>query len=190
MKKIDVIYADPPWKYNDRKNTKTRFGGGAMKHYPTMTLDEICELGPLLWNKLSDNALLFLWTTGPYLMKANDVIESWGFEYVTVAFSWFKTDKEGERFRILPGNYTGSNVEWCLLGRRGKALKPAVKLIGQAFEMPVGRHSEKPIEVPFWISRMYPKQTKLEMFARANREWPTWKYHGDELAKAKNVVEL
>ena len=36
-----IVYADPPWKYNARKNTSTKFGGGAMGHYPCMTLKEI-----------------------------------------------------------------------------------------------------------------------------------------------------
>ena len=28
-KKYNIIYADPPWKYNSRNNVKTKFGGGA-----------------------------------------------------------------------------------------------------------------------------------------------------------------
>ncbi len=28
MKKYKIIYADPPWFYNDRRKNGTRFGGG------------------------------------------------------------------------------------------------------------------------------------------------------------------
>lgn len=30
-KKYNIIYADPPWKYNSRANYKTRFGGGGRR---------------------------------------------------------------------------------------------------------------------------------------------------------------
>ena len=33
QKKYNIIYADPPWEYNKRKNKNTRFGGGAGGHY-------------------------------------------------------------------------------------------------------------------------------------------------------------
>ena len=41
-KKYRVIYADPPWSYNDKQDTEKL--GGAVKHYPTMPLDDICAL--------------------------------------------------------------------------------------------------------------------------------------------------
>ena len=40
-KKYNIIYADPPWKYNSRANHKTRFRGGACGHYDLMSMDEI-----------------------------------------------------------------------------------------------------------------------------------------------------
>ena len=41
-RKYRVIYADPPWSYNDKQNIEML--GGAEKHYLTMPLDEICKL--------------------------------------------------------------------------------------------------------------------------------------------------
>lgn len=38
-KKYDIIYADPPWRYSDKGCS-----GSAEKHYPTMTVEEICKL--------------------------------------------------------------------------------------------------------------------------------------------------
>ena len=37
--KYSVIYADPPWRYSDRK-----CNGNAEDHYPTMKLEDICNL--------------------------------------------------------------------------------------------------------------------------------------------------
>ena len=39
-KKYGIIYADPPWSYN---NCGTR--AAASKHYDTMTIDEIKDMG-------------------------------------------------------------------------------------------------------------------------------------------------
>ena len=40
-KKYQIIYADPPWKYNSRANHKTRFRGGACGHYELMKMTDI-----------------------------------------------------------------------------------------------------------------------------------------------------
>ncbi len=37
-KKYDIIYADPPWRY-DRKQAK----GAAENHYTTMKVEDICN---------------------------------------------------------------------------------------------------------------------------------------------------
>ena len=42
-KKYRVIYADPPWAYR-QCGTGKKSRGTALKHYPTMTTDEICAL--------------------------------------------------------------------------------------------------------------------------------------------------
>ncbi|MCK9519052.1 MAG: MT-A70 family methyltransferase, partial [Dehalococcoidia bacterium] len=74
--KYRVIYADPPWKYGGSMNETY---GTADKHYPTLTLTEICEL-PII-DLAEDNAVLFLWTTSPMLEDAFKVINTWGFTY-------------------------------------------------------------------------------------------------------------
>ena len=44
--KYRVIYADPPWKYGDEL---IETYGGAEKHYPTISIDSLCELPIKLW---------------------------------------------------------------------------------------------------------------------------------------------
>jgi len=89
-KKYNIIYADPPWRYEQRT-----VQGGAEQHYPTMTLDDICAL-PVA--ELADkDCALFLWTTFPKLKEAFRVIESWGFVYRTLAFLWLKQNRKDTR---------------------------------------------------------------------------------------------
>lgn len=187
-KKFEIIYADPPWRYAARKNTSTKFGGGAMAHYNTMSWKELQEFGKLMRPEIADDALLFLWTTGPKMIDAFDFMASMGFKYVTVAFTWVKTNADGTPF-AGPGNYTASNSEFVLLGRKGSMLKPAKKLTPSVVLEKRGKHSAKPWEVHTRIGGMYPKAKKIELFAR---EMATdgWFYHGDELADDKKVFKL
>jgi len=41
---FQVIYADPPWSYNDKCEEGAIQSGGAETHYPIMSIDELCEM--------------------------------------------------------------------------------------------------------------------------------------------------
>ena len=88
MKKYQIIYADPPWKYNSRANHKTRFRGGASGHYPLMSMEDIKAMP--ISSLADDRAVLFLWVTFPYLRDQLEVFGAWGFIYKTVGFTWVK----------------------------------------------------------------------------------------------------
>ena len=87
MGKYQIIYADPPWSYDDKALNR----GGAERHYSTMKLEDICAL-PVA-EIAADDALLFMWGAWPKLFEAKAVIEAWGFEFKTCAFVWVKTNK-------------------------------------------------------------------------------------------------
>lgn len=178
----DVIYADPPWSYRGRE----QFGfagdvgvstGGAVKQYETLDLETICAMG--VRKLCSEDALLFLWGTGPLLLTdVPKVIDAWGFTYATVAFVW---DKE----RTNPGYYTLSQAEFCVVAKRGKIPQPrGSRNTRQWCDYPEvvtelrGKHSAKPAEVRERIARMFPDQRKLELFAR--ERVPGWDGWGKE----------
>ena len=52
--KYQVIYADPPWKYGDEQDIKGL--GGATKHYPLMSIQELCEMP--ISELVTENAVL------------------------------------------------------------------------------------------------------------------------------------
>lgn len=85
-KKYGIIYADPPWKYAQK-----RLSGAAEHHYPTMSIEELCAL-PVADLAAEDSAL-FLWATFPQLPEALRLIKAWGFTYKTAAFVWLKLNK-------------------------------------------------------------------------------------------------
>ena len=79
MKKYKIIYADPPWRY-----ARSKVQGAAEKHYPTMSIEELCAL-PV--KEIADkDCILFLWATFPQLKEALQLIKAWGFTYKSVRF--------------------------------------------------------------------------------------------------------
>ena len=84
-----MIYADPPWRY-----TQKNLRGTAERHYPTMSMDELCAL-PVAELAAPDCAL-FLWATFPQLPEALRLIKAWGFQYKSVAFVWLKKNRKAD----------------------------------------------------------------------------------------------
>lgn len=171
-KKYNLIYADPPWRYNARNNTKTKFGGGAAGHYPTMTMQEIERLP--IQRIAHENCALFLWVTFPYLDEQIKLFEKWGFRYTTLGFSWTKTNKKnGEPFFGV-GYYAKSNCEVCLMGIKGK-MTPITNEISSCVIAPREAHSKKPDEVRNRIVQLFGDVPRIELFARQHIEgWDCW----------------
>ena len=122
--KFDIIVADPPWAYNSRCQwSETRFGGGTTRQYKTISLQAIADLP--VKDIVSDNAMLFLWVTHPYLEECFEVIHGWGFEYITNACNWMKLNTQDPNVFFGVGYYQKSCSELCLLTKRGKTIVPA-----------------------------------------------------------------
>ena len=118
MKKYNVIYADPPWRY------KVWSGGGAAdKHYPTMSIEDIAAL-PVDELAAKDCAL-FLWITFPMLHEAWGVMRAWGFDFKTVAFVWVKLNRMSNSLFWGMGHWTRANAEICLLATKGSPKRQA-----------------------------------------------------------------
>jgi len=167
MKKYQIIYADPPWKYG----FSPKAGSSIERHYTPMAIDDICSLG--VKDISNDNCLLFLWVTMPLLESGLRVIKEWGFRYVTCGFVWVKNSKQfpnKERYLGI-GSYTKSNAELLLIGRKGKSpINRKCKTVGQIIRTPRLRHSEKPPEVRDRIVQLMGDLPRIELFARQKVE--------------------
>lgn len=168
-KKYNIIYADPPWRYDNQKNNDPSMGGIT---YSTMTLDEICNMPIDLI--CSDNCALFLWATMPKLREALQVIEAWGFKYTTCAFTWVKQNPSGKGIYSGMGYWTNGNAELCLFAKRGSP-KREMKNVKQIVIAPRGRHSVKPLEVRSRIVELLGDLPRIELFARQIVDgWDHW----------------
>jgi N6-adenosine-specific RNA methylase IME4 len=187
--KFRVILADPPWTYS--VFSAKGEGRSAKKHYRTMPLDRICSMP--VGDMAARDCHLFLWTTGPNLPQAFQVMDAWSFRYSSVAFTWIKLRRgftgglinPATDFHVGMGHTTRKNAEYVLLGRRGSP-KRLDKGIRELIIAPVRRHSQKPEEAQNRIER-YADGPYLELFARRQRDgWTCW---GDELPALPEAAE-
>ena len=188
MKKYKILLADPPWNYRDKASAGKR---GAEFKYPCMKLEDIKAMP--VGDIVAKDAFLFMWITMPFLNKAEEVMNAWGFKYVTNGFTWIKMNKrpidisslEERREAILKegdyrtpfmgmGHYSRANAELCLIGKRGRPKVKSRKVRSVVFE-PVQEHSKKPDVVRDRIVELCGDLPRIELFARQKvKKWISW----------------
>ena len=179
IQKYQVIYADPPWDYQ-----QCRLSGSAKKHYPTMRIEELCAL-PVA--EIADrDCALFLWATFPQLPEALRLIQAWGFMYKTVAFVWLKQNRKALTWFYGLGFWTRSNAEICLLATKGHPKRKSAG-IHQLVICPVERHSKKPDEVREKIVALMGDVPRIELFAR--QQTPGWDVWGNEVENSTALLK-
>lgn len=169
-----VIYADPPWQYNDTRAGLGSDGGQAVdrastaasNHYPTMDMAALRALD--VKSLAADDCILFLWATFPLLPEQIEVAKAWGFKYKT-SFVW---DKGRGSF----GHYHNAEAELLLICTRGSCTPDAQKKERQVQRFARGEHSRKPEEFRALIDRLYLHGPRIELFRRgdAPEGWVVW----------------
>ncbi len=162
--KFPIIYADPPWRYeNPPIGASNR---SIENHYPTMTLEEICAVP--IEDIAAENAVLLMWSTVPKLAECLEVIDAWGFTYRT-GMVWVKD-------RIGMGYHARNRHELLLIAKRGQLAPPEPSnRPDSVVEAPRQAHSAKPPIFYELIERMYPNAPKIELFCRSPRKgWAAW----------------
>ncbi len=152
--KFSTFVADPPWQYG---NTSTR--GAAENHYPTMSIEELCDLD-IVPTRAADQAHLYLWTTAGHLPEAFKVMEAWGFTYKTYLV-WVKP-------QMGMGNYFRVSTEMVLFGIRGE-MRTQHRGLKNWFEAKRAKHSAKPEAFQDLVIQASPGPY-LELFARCHAD--------------------
>lgn len=186
MKKYKIIYADPPWAYNESGS-----GNRTVKSkYPTMQIDDICKLP--VKDIAEDNSILFLWCTFPRLPEGLKLIQEWGFKYKGLAFNWVKKNKKSYSNFWGMGYYTRQNPEILLVGVRGKIKKGIDSTTEHCvYDGIIEEHSKKPDYIRNKIPLLVENGdmcNKIELFARQRTEgWDIW---GNELTNDIDLIKI
>jgi N6-adenosine-specific RNA methylase IME4 len=158
-KTYQVLYADPPWAYQENGNVEGKPG------YPTMALHELTRL-PV--SKLAaSTSVLFLWATNPLLPQALKLIEAWGFEYKTVFKVWLKRTAAGDPLCGC-GWWSRPSTELVLVATKGSGYMKWKKTCNepQEFASPRTKHSKKPDEIRAAVRDFMEVPHRIELFAR------------------------
>jgi N6-adenosine-specific RNA methylase IME4 len=170
MKKYNIIYADPPWSYKNKKTGGNHLSGAAQK-YAVMTTDDICNMEI----PVSKDCVLFLWATVPLMPDAFKVMEAWGFKYKTM-LTWRKVMSLGMGF------WFRGQTEHLLIGVKGK-VKAFRMQVANFHQSKAEKHSKKPAHFRDLIAvaagRSFTEVNKLELFAREQAEG--WDVFGNEV---------
>lgn len=158
-----TIVIDPPWDWGDEGDQDQL--GRARPDYATMSLARLLELP--VSDLADEDCHIYLWITNRSLPKGFQLLERWGFRYIT-ALTWVKP-------HFGMGNYFRGQTEHVLFGVKGsQALKR--KDAGTVFSAPRGPagHSSKPAEFFDLVESCSPGPY-LEMFSRSHRnDWTAW----------------
>ena len=168
MKKYQIIYADPPWSYDDKMSGHSfsldhEYETQSKDWIKTLPIQEICD----------KDCVLFLWMVSPLLDEGIETLKAWGFEYVTLAFCWIKETPLGLQIKNL-GRWTMGGVELVLLGRKGHPKRVRNNVLQTVFDIRTS-HSKKPHEVRARIVDLMGDLPRIELFARYKSEgWDVW----------------
>lgn len=178
-KKYETIYADPPWRFQNRTG-KVAPEHKRLNRYETMSLEEIKALP--VREITGDKAHLYLWVPNALLPDGLAVMDAWGFEYKGNLI-WEKVRKDGYPDGRGVGFYFRNVTEILLFGIKKKSapnrtLAPARSQVN-LIRSQKREHSRKPDEfIP--IIEACSQAPRIELFARGDREgWDMWGNQAD-----------
>src|SRR6476620_6583716 len=170
--RFGTILADPPWQFQNRTG-KVAPEHKRLNRYGTMALDEICALP--VQDIAADPSHLYLWVPNALLPWGLQVMDAWGFKYVS-NIVWEKVRKDGEPDGRGVGFYFRNVTELLLFGTRGKNARTEAPGRSQVNYVSSRKreHSRKPDE-QYELIEECSKGPYLELFARGERErWTGW----------------
>lgn len=177
-----TVLADPPWRFTNRTG-KVAPEHRRLDRYGTMELADIKALP--VGEVTAKDAHLYLWVPNALLLEGIEVLQAWGFRYVSNII-WAKRRKDGGPDGRGVGFYFRNVTEPVLFGVKGsmRTLAPARSTVNM-IETRKREHSRKPDEQYDLIESCSPGPY-LEMFARYARPgWSAWGNEADDAVEPK-----
>jgi N6-adenosine-specific RNA methylase IME4 len=148
------IVADPPWPQPLTGASKKRENRAMAIPYQIANLGEIKAL-PV--ESIADvGSHLWLWTTNAFLRQAFDVMEAWGFTYLTT-ITWVKPSGLGAWFV--------GTTQHCLFGYYKRCEFKRLRYLPTHFEAIPPEHSAKPGEF-YTLVRKVSCEPRIDLFNR------------------------
>jgi N6-adenosine-specific RNA methylase IME4 len=176
--KFDIVIMDPPWKYYG-SGTKDQ---ACAKHYPCLDFDQLKTLPVHQINP----QIVFMWVTATKIEQGIELFKSWNLSFRGIQFVWVKTNSKGGIINAqgVRPSIVKPSCEFVIAATKrtkGRPLPLACESVPMTVLARRKEHSRKPDDIQNWIGKMYPDQSKLELFARRKLDgWTCW---GNELTE-------
>lgn len=171
-KKYSIIYTDPPWEQKKGGLRKARPKQTRELDYPTCTIEDIKEIHQKAFAMCEDTHNIFMWSIDKYLFDAEKMMSEMGYK-LHARIIWDKTNGVAPAFTV---RFSHEYLLWFY--KKGKMLKPCAEQRGvfaTVMTEQATRHSKKPLCAYKMIEAMFPDASKIELFARCERDgWDSW----------------
>jgi N6-adenosine-specific RNA methylase IME4 len=152
--KYRCIVVDPPWrqpmawggKRRPQQAVRLPYEGMGLQEIKALPIESIADVGSHLW----------LWTTNAFLRQAFDVVEGWGFKYLTTV-TWVKPSGVGSWFV--------GTTQHCLFGYYKRCEFKRLRYLPTHFEAVPSEHSAKPGEF-YTLVRKVSCEPRIDLFNR------------------------
>lgn len=175
--RYSLIMADPPWQFHNWSAKGERKNPSA--HYDCLPTGDFASWP--IHQLAAPDCLLWLWATNPMLPQALQVMDAWGFRFVT-AGHWVKRTKN-DKLHFGTGYVLRSAGEPFLIGKIGNP--KTSRSVRSVIEGKVREHSRKPEEAYEAAEALCPDAVRLDLFSRQTR--PGWDAFGNEAGKFDQI---
>jgi N6-adenosine-specific RNA methylase IME4 len=165
---------DPPWLFQNWSAKGEE--KSAKRHYDCMPTPEIAALP--VGHLAGRDCWLWLWATWAMLPDAMQVMDAWGFRYVTGG-PWVKRGASG-KLAFGTGYIMRECNEVFLLGKVGEP-PTCSNSIRNLIEAPRRQHSRKPDLAYSTCEELFGPARRADLFSRQSR--PGWESWGKEASK-------
>ena len=171
--KYDIIYSDPPWKQKKSNFRKCRPKQNKNLDYPTMELEDIKDLHKFVFDNLTEEKHnVFMWTIDKFLPETEKMMKELGYCLHAILIC----DKQNGIAPAFTVRFSHEYLLWFY--KKGNILMPDINMRGKyttIFSEKSTYHSKKPEFAYKMLENMFSNSTKLELFAREERNgWDCW----------------
>jgi len=171
------IMADYPWEFQNWSEKGD--GRSPSQHYDVMSVRDLYEIP--IGNFCAPNAIIWFWTTGPFVPDAIKILEYSGLRYVTMGY-WGKVQKkDATKPKMGGGHVLRECGEPFIIAKVGKPAFTDKAIEGLILD-PRRESGRKPERAYEFAERMAPKNSpRLDLFSRQERSG--WDCFGNETDK-------
>ena len=176
-RKYEIVYTDPPWAQTKGNKRKCRPNQGKALDYDTMSLDDIITFHKDFFKHHTEDVHnVFMWTIDKFLPDTERFMQELGYE-LHARMIWDKENGIAPAFTV---RFSHEYLLWFY--KKGKMLKPSAETRGKyttVLREPSTKHSKKPECAYLMLEDMFPNASKIELFARIERDG--WDCFGNEV---------